>query len=241
MRFRSAYLTLLALAAVAAPGASAATPASSVHVTGCQTGSDAAHRLATYHAQMRAVPGTARMSIRFQLIQRVPGGPAQQVGDSSFSTWHRSRLGVKKFGYSQTVNGLQVGALYRSAVHFRWLDASGRVIRRAKLTSGSCAENGDLPNLTVTAVKIAPGTTPGTAVYSVAVGNTGEGVARNFSVALIVDGALSDSTTVDQLDAGETKTVKLTGPVCHRLRAVVDRENVVPETVEEDNSLRSRC
>ena len=243
MRFRSAYLTLLALggAALAAPGAAAAAPVASVHVADCQTGSDALDRLATYHAQMRAVPGTSRMSIRFQLLQRVPGEPAQQVGDSSLSTWHRSRSGVKRFGYSQTVNGLQAGAMYRTAVQFRWLDASGHVIRRAKVTSGSCAEQGNLPNLTVTAVKIAPGATAGTAVYSVAVGNTGKGVAKNFSVALIVDGALSDSTSVDQLDAGETKTVKLTGPVCHRLRAVVDRENVVPETVEDDNSLRSRC
>ena len=111
------------------------------------------------------------------------------------------------------------------------------IVRTARRVSGACVQNGNLPNLVVSAVKIAPGTTAGTAVYSVAVGNTGKGVAKNFSVALIVDGALSDSTTVDQLDAGESKTVKLTGPVCHRLRAVVDRENVVPETVEEDNSL----
>jgi hypothetical protein len=243
MRIRSAYLTLpaLAIAAAVAPGAPAAVPVSSVHVTDCQTGSDAAHRLATYHAQMQAVSGTARMSMRFQLIQRVPGASPRQVADSGLGAWHRSRSGVKKFGYSQTVKGLEAGVLYRSAVQFRWFDSSGRVIRRAKVMSGSCSEHGDLPNLTVKAVKIAPGASAGTAVYSVAVGNTGKAVAKGFSVALILDGALSDSTTVDQLDAGETKTVKLNGPVCHRLRAVVDREGAVTESVEGDNSLRSRC
>jgi subtilase family serine protease len=126
-------------------------------------------------------------------------------------------------------------------VQFRWYDASGRTIKAAKRLSGSCEENGDLPNLTIGAVKIAPGASSGTATYSVAVANSGKGTARNFSVALIVDGALADSTAVDQLDGGETKTVKLTGPVCHRLRAVVDREDAVPETIEEDNSLRSHC
>jgi hypothetical protein len=243
MRIRSAYLTLLALAivAAAAPGALAATPVSSVHVADCQTGSDAAHRLATYHAQMQAVSGTARMSMRFQLIQRVPGAAPHPVADSGLGAWRRSRPGVKKFGYSQTVKGLEAGVLYRAAVQFRWFDSSGRVIRRAKVTSGSCSQRGDLPNLVVKAVKIAPGASAGTAVYSVAVGNTGKAAAKGFSVALMVDGALSDSTTVDQLDAGDTKTVKLTGPVCHRLRAIVDRERAVTETVEDDNSLSSRC
>jgi subtilase family serine protease len=166
----------------------------------------------------------------------------QPVGSGTgVHVWHRSRLGVKKFGHLQTVNGLEAGALYRTNVQFRWYDASGKTIRKAKRTSGSCAENGELPNLTITAVKIASGRSAGTAVYSVAVANTGKGVARAFSVGLIVDGALSDSTTMDRLDGGETKTVKLTGPVCHRLRAVVDREDSLPETVEEDNSLRSRC
>ena len=244
MRLRSAYSTLLALAGLAlvAPGSAVAAPTASVHVTDCQTGTDAAHRLASYHAQMRAVPGTARMALRFQLIQRVPGAAPQRAGSGTgVSVWHRSRPGVKKFGHLQTVNGLEAGTLYRTSVQFRWYDASGKVIRKAKRTSGSCAENGELPNLTITAVKIAPGRSAGTAVYSVAVGNTGRGPAKSFSVGLIVDGALSDSTTVDRLDGGETKTVKLTGPVCHRLRAVVDREDAVAETVEEDNSLRSRC
>jgi hypothetical protein len=241
MRFRPAYPTLLAVALLAVPGTAAAAKAPTVRVTACQTGKDAAHRLATYHAKMRAVPGTARMAIRFQLIERAGAEGPKHAPASGLSAWHLSRAGVKKFGYAQTVKGLSVGAIYRSVVQFRWLDSAGRTIRQQKRTSGACAEDGDLPNLTITAVRISPGSTAGTAVYSVAVGNTGRGAAKDFGVDLIVDGALSDSTTIDRLDGGETKTVKLTGPVCHRLRAVVDGAGTALETIEDDNALRSTC
>ena len=241
MRFRPAYLTLLAAALLALPGTAAAAKAPTVRVTECQTGKDAAHRLATFHAQMKSVPGSSRMAIRFQLVERVGADSPKNAPASGLSAWHVSRAGVKKFGYSQTVKGLSAGVVYRGVVQFRWIDSAGRTIKRDRRTSGACAEDGDLPNLRITAVKISPGSTAGTAVYSVAVGNAGRGAAKDFGVDLIVDGALSDSTTVDRLAGGETKTVKLTGPICHRLRAVVDGARAVPETIDEDNALRSTC
>ena len=56
-----------------------------------------------------------------------------------------------------------------------------------------------------------------------------------------MDGALADSREIGGLGPGEGSTVYLNGPACKRLRAVIDRENAVPETNEGDNSYRARC
>jgi subtilase family serine protease len=75
----------------------------------------------------------------------------------------------------------------------------------------------------------------------VQVGNTGAGDAEALTVSLYADGAHIDTRTIDGLKAGDFTTVKFTGPRCSKLRAVVDRGQTVPETVEEDNELRARC
>ena len=126
-------------------------------------------------------------------------------------------------------------------MRFRWYDADHNVIRRAKRVSEACVQKGELPNLVVTRVHIAPGMAPGSSVYRVSFANAGKGDAEDFTVALFVDGALADSRRIARLDAGEHAAMDLNGPRCHRLRAVVDRENAVPETNETDNSYKSRC
>lgn len=243
MRLRLAYPIALAAAAVAllAPGSASAATAAGVHVKSCQTGSQPSQRKASFHAEMRSIHATSRMALRFDLIQHVPGADAEAVSAPRLRSWRRSRPGVTRFGHLQKIKGLDPGTSYRVRVQFRWYDASGRVIKKASRSSGWCNEDGDLPNLSITAVKISPGAKPGTALYTVSVANEAKGVARDFDVALIVDGALADRGTVDRLEGGETASVKLNGPTCHRLRTVVDADDTQPETVEEDNVFRSRC
>lgn len=244
MRTRPSKLALpvLAFAAIAAvPAPAGAAPTASVRVVDCQTGKDAGDRVATYHARMRAVPGTARMAVRFSLVARYGDRGPRVVKTPKLSAWHYSRPGVQRFGYTQKVRRLESGGLYRARVRYRWYAADGHVVRAARSESGFCAENGELANLTVTAIRFAPGSIPGTASYVVSIGNSGRGDATRFSLALIVDNALADERTIDRLGAGETTSVTLTGPVCHRVRAVIDRGDLVPETIEQDNVLRSRC
>jgi hypothetical protein len=228
------------LTAAAFPAAASARSLQSVHVASCQTAADPVQRSAGYTGTMRAVPGAARMAMRFQLTQRAPGGQSVPVKGPGLSVWRTSHSGVSRFVYTQNFKGLTVGEAYRAAVSFRWYDSAGRTVHRAHRTSGSCAQDGALPNLAVTRVEPAPGAS-GTASYNVTVVNAGSGVARAFSVALIEDGALADSAVVESLERGESATVSLSGPSCHRLRVVVDREHRVPETVEEDNQLSARC
>lgn len=228
-----------ALGALAAP-AQAAFP--SVKVEECRTGKTPEMRYAAFLSRMRAVKGTERMAMRFRLLEHTPGsGEPRVVSAPSLNLWRKSRTGVRDFSYEQTIKGLSSGVTYSVSVQYRWYDADGDVIRRSKLESGTCVQDGDLPNLVLGAVRVAPGSSENTAVYTVSVGNTGQGDAKSVPVSLIVDGKLLDTQTVSELKAGEFKSVRFNGPHCAKLRAVVDRAQVVPETVEEDNELRARC
>ena len=240
MRTRILCGLVLALA-LGAPAAARADGPSSVHLKECATGSEPSQRSATYQAWMHSVPGSVRMALRFRLVAQYPGHRPQAVGSSKLGKWHRSHSGVTRYGYRQTVKELAAAGSYRAVVKFRWYDADHQVIRRAKRVSEACVQKGQLPNLVITGVHISRGMAPGSPVYRVSFANTGKGDAEVFSVALFVDGALADSRRIERLDAGKSATVDLTGPRCHRLRAVVDRENAVPETDESDNSYKSRC
>jgi CARDB len=143
------------------------------------------------------------------------------------------------------VRGLEAGVAYRAVVRFRWHDKNGKVIRRATRRSGECVQDGDLPNLELLSVTVSRGQTPGTARYAIDVGNTGDGPAEFFTIALFVTSAGQeaevDSREIERIDPGETETINFNGPACSSFRAVVDRGHSVPETIEDDNVLKSRC
>jgi subtilase family serine protease len=149
---------------------------------------------------------------------------------------------VRTFGYAQTVTGLQVGGAYAATVEYRWVDAAGRTVKTLRRTSAECRQDGKLPNLAVTRIAARPGDAAGTLVYSVDVVNRGAAEARAVVVDLFVDDAGADAARVDSVRPGETVTVRVSGPVCvQRVRAVVDRQDAIHETNEDDNVLRSRC
>jgi hypothetical protein len=239
---RTRVLATLALApALAAPAAAhAATPAT-VHLGKCRTGANADQRVATYRARMKAIPGSVRMAMRFELVEHRSGHQPEQIRDKKLNAWHRSHKGVVKYSYAQTIRQLSPGGSYRARVRFRWYDADGNVIKQARRASAACEQTGGLPNLVVTAVSFAQGKTSRTTDYTVSIGNTGESAAENFKVTLIVDGAIVDERRVERLDAGESEPIMLSGPRCDHVRAVVDRDHQIAESIEDDNSLRTRC
>lgn len=242
MRTRTALVLALVLALAAPAVARADDAPASAHVARCKTGPRPGDRYATFKSWMRAVPGSSRMAVRFRLEVRGPGQTTPQpFEDAELEQWHHSHTGVAKYLYSQTVRHLRSGSSYRVRVQFRWYDSDGHVIQRATRHSGECVEDNALPNLKVTSVSESLGPVSGTSTYGVSVTNNGRGAAAPFSVAVIVDGALADSRTVPGLAPGQSTYVELNGPNCRRFRGVVDRENIVPETVEDDNSLASSC
>jgi CARDB len=238
---RTRILTALTLAiALAAPAAADAAPTAAVHLTKCRTGAEPEQRHATYRAQMHSISGSVRMGLRFELVERRPGHPAQLIRDKKLNAWHRSHEGVVKYNYKQKIRQLSPGGSYRTRVKFRWYDADGKVIKRATRTSKACKQTGGLPNLVVSSVSFSEGPS-GTMDYTVSIGNTGESPAEDFKVTLFVDGAVVDERTVDRLGAGDSESIQLNGPACRTVRAVVDRDHQVVESVEDDNSLKTTC
>jgi hypothetical protein len=238
MRIRLPIAALI-LALLALPAAAGAKGPAAVHVKRCTTGAKPSERKATFKAWMHSVPGTARMAVRFKLVSQETGRSAERVeGPDALKVWHRSHTGVTRYAYSQTVKKLAQGTSYRMIVRYRWYDASGEVIKRAKRTSDECVQGGDLPNLIVPAVAIPSDGTPN---YIVTVKNKGKSVAENFTVTLIIDGALVDERTIEWLDAGDKVFVEFNGPPCLHVSAVADADETVIERNEKDNSFSSAC
>ena len=242
MRIR--VLTSLALAAallVALPSLAQAAPLTVLKVRSCETGDTAKERHATYYARMRAVPGAVRMQMRFTLIDR-SGDETRTIKSPQLAQWRRSRLGVRSFGYAQTVTGLEAGGAYATVVEYKWIGPAGKAIKSARRTSSDCRQDGERPNLDIVRVSTRPKVTPGADEYQIEIENTGSVAAREFDVALYVDSASADSTHVHEVLPGETVAVTVTGPRCTgRIRAVVDSADEVTETTEDDNVFRSRC
>ena len=242
MRPRFFLVVAAAACALLAPAASAHAASTQLRVRSCEAGDTPKHRAATFYARMYALKGADSMAMRFTLINRAGDGPPTVVDNPSLSQWRKSHAGVARFGYAQSVEGLERGGVYAVQVQFRWLDAHGKVVRSVKRTSSSCRQQGELPNLSVTRVSARAGEASGAEIYSVDVTNSGQGNAQKVGVNLFVDGAAADSYRLDQVKAGETVTVHFTAPSCKQsLRAIVDRANKINETNEDDNVLRSRC
>jgi hypothetical protein len=241
--FIALLVALLASATAAAATSVHATRATTLlKVRDCQVGDTAKQRTATFYARMSATKDTNQMAMRFTLINRAGEGPPTVVDSPALAQWRKSNKGVKRFGYAQSVAGLERGGVYAVQVQFRWTNARGQVIRAVKRTSGTCRQDGQLPNLSITGVSAQAGETSGTEIYNVDLTNSGRGPARSADVDISIDGALADGQTVDLLKAGDTKSVRFTGPVCKRnLQMVADRDGKLNETNEDDNVLRARC
>jgi CARDB len=232
-------LVVAAVALTLLPAAANAAPLTTLKVRACQAGDKPSKRLARFHGRMRRIPGTRRMTMRFSLLDHSSAGRAVV---RRFPRLRRSRRGVRSFGYTQTVTGLKPGGVYAATVVFRWVGRHGQTIRRVRRTSGKCRQEGALPNLRVRWVSARIGEAPRTEAYKIAVTNRGKGWARAINVHLFVDSAVADAAFIEAIGPGETETVEISGPVCRgRVRAVVDRGDTVPETLEGDNTLRRTC
>jgi predicted RNA-binding protein with TRAM domain len=239
------FIAAFALLSVIAGATAAGAPLKAttlLKVRACQVGDSSKQRSATFYARMTATKATSQMAMRFTLIDRAGDGPPTVVDNPAFAQWRKSNKGVLRFGYAQEVAGLEQGGIYAVQVQFRWTNARGQVIRSAKRTSGTCRQNGKLPNLSITSVSAQAGETSGTEVYTVAVTNSGRGAAHFAGVDIFVDGAAADGQTVDLVKAGETERVRFTGPVCRKnVKMVADSADKLNETNEDDNELRARC
>jgi hypothetical protein len=98
-------------------------------------------RSATFAGEMTVGAGIARMEMRIDVEEMASGGGRYRtVSALGLGVWQRSSVGVKSFTHIQQVTNLSAPAVYRGAIHFRWLNARGRVIKVEELHTASCEQ-----------------------------------------------------------------------------------------------------
>jgi hypothetical protein len=144
--------------ATAATQSAAGTPRqpASASLEQCITSVAQQERSATFIGEMTAVPGTVRMSMRIELLERA-GHEANyhSVVSPGLGAWQRSSPGIKTLKSVDKVTDL-AAASYRAAIHFRWLNARGHAIKTLELRSPRCYE----PEVPPPASEGTPGTGP---------------------------------------------------------------------------------
>jgi hypothetical protein len=245
---RLAMLACIAAAAplVAAPAAGAQQrPPLQARLVSCTTGATPGARTATFTARMPALAATARMWMRFELLQRVAGETTfARVRLPEWGVWERADPGRSAFIFTKKVRALRAPGAYRARVRFRWYDADGRIQRRAVRVTRTCRQPDPRPDISAGALTLAPGLGPEGATYLLTVTNAGRGAAGPFDVVLTAAGMPQPPVHVEGLAPGESRVLSLPGPRCaagQTLRFVLDAGGAVKESDEADDVVDRDC
>jgi CARDB len=235
---RRALITA-ALATAALPAAAGAAPVpASVKLAECSIETHSA----AFYARMQQLPGASRMAMRFTLLEETGADTVKRVKVPGLRRWRFSKPGVKAFAYRQGFRNLPENASHRVRVDFRWYDAAGNEVERARRRSPRCRQFIELPNLVARITAILPTQVPGVVRYEATVRNSGKAAATGVPVRLTVDGKVVDTVTLASLAPGEVRSVAIRGPQCHRLvRLEADPEKVIAESSDEDNLFELNC
>ena len=146
---------LLAALVLAAPAAAQARPPARALLIACERSPEEAQRSGVFEGQMRLVPGASRMQMRFTLQASTPERRRwTNVDAPGFGVWVGSAPGTGRYLYTKRVMNLLAPASYRVQVRFRWLDAGGVVVERARRYSEQCRQPDLRADLEVGAVGV---------------------------------------------------------------------------------------
>ncbi len=112
----------------------------------CLTSGAQAERSATFAGEMNAIPGSARMEMRIEVLERLPTETTfHAVVAPGLGVWRSAAAGVKVFRFLKQVTNLSAPAVYRGAVLFRWLGDKGRPIKDLELRTPRCRQTVPAP------------------------------------------------------------------------------------------------
>jgi hypothetical protein len=144
----------------AQPGAASARPSASATLEQCVTAIAQPERSATFAGEMTAIPGSARLEMRIDVLERLPEEALfHAVSAPGLGVWRGSVAGVKVYRYLKQVTNLSAPAFYRAAVRFRWLSARGRLMKSAELRTATCEQPAPPPTGTPPATGAPPAVT----------------------------------------------------------------------------------
>jgi hypothetical protein len=129
----------LAAQQVASPVAGSA----SATLEECVTATLQEQRAVGFSAEMTAIPGTVRMTMRIDLEERaMDEAEFHTVTASGLGVWRSSDPKVKVYKYVKQVTNVSAPAAYRGLVRFRWLNAKGHTIKRTERLTSRCLQPG---------------------------------------------------------------------------------------------------
>ena len=244
---RTPFVVSVVLALAAPAGAQEPPPPLRATLAACEAGPQPAERFAVFTGSMPAIAGTARMWMRFDLLERRETSKRwRRLRAPALGRWERSKeAGASGFIYTKRVERLKQRARYRAVVRFRWFDAHGRVQRETRRTTPVCVQPWQRPNLRIESVEVRPATDPAMARYLVTIVNDGLTAAGPFTVGLVV-GAEEDVRDVPGLAATGRTTLEIPGRRCDparpdRIAVQLDIRDVVRESSERDNRSDRAC
>ncbi len=107
----------------------------------CVSSPEQEERAATFSGEMIAIPGSTRMEMRIDVLEKAPEEESyRRVSAPGLGVWRSPAAGVKSFRYLKQVTNLAAPASYRGALRFRWFNAHGRQIGFAELRTRPCEE-----------------------------------------------------------------------------------------------------
>ncbi len=107
----------------------------------CVTTGEPAERSATFSGEMTMIPGAARMTMRIELLERMPGETGYRtVVAPGLGVWRPSDPGVRVYKYLKQVTNLSGPAVYRALVSFRWQGPRGRVLKSLERRTPRCTQ-----------------------------------------------------------------------------------------------------
>ncbi|MGI8411024.1 MAG: hypothetical protein ACR2LV_00640 [Solirubrobacteraceae bacterium] len=147
-----AWLVLLAVgsgaaAAVAAPRSGREPPRARLTGFVCDRALEPGTGAVSLTARMRPLPGTEELSLRFDLLTSVHGGPFSEVHAPGLGTWigpANRTLGQRPgdvWVFDKHVLALSSPGVYRFHVTFRWIGAHGEVLGRIERVSPLCRQS----------------------------------------------------------------------------------------------------
>ena len=243
MPTRPVLLTMLFALLLLAPAAQAKPQRALLN--SCERGLDETDRAATFEGRMRTVSRASRMQMRFTLQARTPDtGRWSALTAPGFGTWVSSTAGTSRYSYTKRVEHLLAPASYRVLLRFRWVDAGGKIVQRAKSYSPVCRQPDPRPNLIVRSLGVQPTGNSLRRRYVVFVRNAGGSFADASSLVVTIDGGTQPEVPVVPLEPGEGTLVTIEGPACRPgspVVAEVDAGDAVDERDEADNQFSRLC
>jgi hypothetical protein len=98
-------------------------------------------RSATFSGEMTMIAGAAKMSMRIDVEEKVPGeAEFHMVSAPGLGVWRTADPKVKVYKYLKQVTNLSSPASYRGFVRFHWFNAKGHVIKRAERLTTRCLQ-----------------------------------------------------------------------------------------------------